>query len=513
LHHNSEALEQPLPQKIRIEQSSMCKCLDTKVTPAIDHKNYKSNPEVDVFHENYREQWHNISGNDIHLPAKSHDNCHLGNVTDSDGPRLYYCIDLDEQSLKNTDDDSPSPIFENSTTISTEDQLSDETSSLPSKQSYEMRNCQVIWMECIMQIHKPLRFALAEMSVFAAKHPSVTAALICTLAIILAVVGLLTNFRIEIRANKLWTPQASLPDQHGQWIESVFPNGCDPRQYFLTTLLHADGGNVVSYEGVKQQFAVIERIQSVSGYAEFCREYGKPVCGEDEPALDFACRWYGIPNEPDNRDCQILGVTSLWFQNYTLFQSLISSDDSVQSTLSIKSLPGRLADFDISNIVGYPQFDENNTLSEGKSFLTSIELPRTDFRRSEALERSVTEALKKLQVEINTNSSHPFRLEILATRSFEDEIAQGVSKDMVLLPVVGLFLTAFTCLVFYKHGDWLRSRVLLGIGATLTVVISIMTGYGLLFILGVPFTSLSQVSVDYKGNLVRWNCICYSPFL
>jgi Niemann-Pick C1 protein len=466
----------------------------------IDDKESKSNPEA--ARENNQEQWHSKSRDGVaYLPTKSDDNRHLESSNSSNYPRLYYCIDVDEQSLKQSDDDSTDPKFENSTTISTEDQQSDDASSQPSKHSYEKSNCQATSTQCIMRIHKPLRFALVETSAFAAKHPIVTISAISALAIVLGVVGLLTNFRVEHRANKLWTPQGSLPDQHGQWIDSVFPTGFDPRQYFLTTLLHADGGNVVSFEAMRQQFAVIERIRSVVGYTEFCREYGKPICGEDEPALDFACRWYGIPNDSDNRDCQIFGVTSFWFQNYTLYHSMVFSDTDIQRTLSIKSLPGRLADFDISNIVGYPQFDNNGTLTGGKSFLTGIELPRTDFRRSELLERSVTEALKKLQVEINSNSSNPFRLEILATRSFEDEIARGVSKDMMLLPVVGLFLTAFTCLVFYKHGDWLHSRVLLGIGATGTVVISIMTGYGLLFVLGVPFTSLAQVSSDCEGIL------------
>jgi Niemann-Pick C1 protein len=179
---------------------------------------------------------------------------------------------------------------------------------------------------------------------------------------------------------------------------------------------------------------------------------------------------------------------------------MVFTDADVQKTLSINLFPGRLSEFDISNIVGYPEFDGDKMLTRGKSFLTYIVLNRTDFDRAEALERSVTEELKQLQKEINTNSSNPFRLEVLATRSFEDEFVRGVYKDLVLLPLVGFFMTAFTCLVFYKHGDPLNSRVLLGMGATITVMVSIMTGYGLLFIVGVPFTSLAQVSVIFVYN-------------
>jgi Niemann-Pick C1 protein len=438
----------------------------------------KSNPPLTET-ANQELCWSPYGDND-NIPSENMNSAHSRN---------YPSIDLDEQSLQ-TDE---------------QQQSSDDTSSLSSKLSFNTNhapnNWQVIWTRCVLHMHKPLRYVLVESSVFAAKHPTSTIAAIATLAITLAIVGLLTNFQIENRDYKMWTPRGSLPDQHAQWIDSIFPMGNDPRQYYLNTLLHASGNNVVSYEGMQLQFAVMERIRSVPDYAEFCHEYGTPVCGEsDDPSLNIACQWYGIPNGTNNRDCEVLGVTSFWFSNYTVFRNMVFTDADVQRTLSINLFPGRLSEFDISNIVGYPEFDGDKMLTRGKSFLTYIVLNRTDFDRAEALERSVTEELKQLQKEINTNSSNPFRLEVLATRSFEDEFVRGVYKDLVLLPLVGFFMTAFTCLVFYKHGDPLNSRVLLGMGATITVMVSIMTGYGLLFIVGVPFTSLAQVSVIFVYN-------------
>jgi Niemann-Pick C1 protein len=482
-----------------------------------------------------QEIWLSPSGDHVHLAKTSTKGSNTGNNNVLTGTeklviqRRYQCIDLDEEaSLKlgeYDDDDSmvapsdpdhsidqsrkqPSHSKETSSTNSSKQSTFLENKNDPYSDNIRKNiNCPTMWTRWILQIQKPIRFVLVETSVFAAQHPVSIVFGIAILATVLVITGFLTNFHIENREDQLWTPQGSLPDQHSRWIKSVFPLGSDPRQYYLMMLLHAQGNNVVSYEGMQLQFNILERIRSVPDYAEFCLKYGTPVCGEEEePSLNLACQWYGIPTEDSNRDCDIIGVTRFWFSNYTVFKNMVNSDADIQKTLSINVFPGKLANFDISNIVGYPEFDSNETMTFGKSFLTYIEFNRTDFDRSEALERSVTDELRKLQTEIHANSSNSFRLEIMATRSFEDEFVRGVYKDFVLLPVVGFFMTAFTCLVFYKHGDPLNSRVLLGMGATITVLVSIMTGYGLLFIIGVPFTSLSQVSSIACPKIMH--CIC-----
>merc|ERR1712232_359347 len=53
-------------------------------------------------------------------------------------------------------------------------------------------------------------------------------------------------------------------------------------------------------------------------------------------------------------------------------------------------------------------------------------------------------------------------------------------------------MSMFTGLVFFRR-NWVHSRVLLGSGAVCSVFLSIMVGYGILFIIGVPFTSMTQV--------------------
>lgn len=53
-------------------------------------------------------------------------------------------------------------------------------------------------------------------------------------------------------------------------------------------------------------------------------------------------------------------------------------------------------------------------------------------------------------------------------------------------------MSIFTCTIFFRR-DWIFSRTLLGLGAVASVLLAIFTGYGVLFICGVPFTSITQI--------------------
>jgi predicted RND superfamily exporter protein len=53
-------------------------------------------------------------------------------------------------------------------------------------------------------------------------------------------------------------------------------------------------------------------------------------------------------------------------------------------------------------------------------------------------------------------------------------------------------MAAFTSIVFFQN-DRVRSRMLLGLNAVLSVLLSILTGFGILFICHVPMTSLTSI--------------------
>ena len=69
---------------------------------------------------------------------------------------------------------------------------------------------------------------------------------------------------------------------------------------------------------------------------------------------------------------------------------------------------------------------------------------------------------------------------------------RAIVEDIPLIPIVFIIMSVFTALVFFKR-DKVQSRSLLGFGAVVAVLLSLLSGYGLLFIIGIAFTSMTQI--------------------
>ncbi len=100
------------------------------------------------------------------------------------------------------------------------------------------------------------------------------------------------------------------------------------------------------------------------------------------------------------------------------------------------------------------------------------------------------EVLLDLRREWSLHTSS-YRLEILSSTSYSNEFQESVQQDVKLLPFVFVIMTTFSALVFYRRDVVQSSSLCLGIGAVVTVVLSILTSFGLLFTIGVPFTNLA----------------------
>ena len=53
-------------------------------------------------------------------------------------------------------------------------------------------------------------------------------------------------------------------------------------------------------------------------------------------------------------------------------------------------------------------------------------------------------------------------------------------------------MSFFTCLVFFRKHK-VQSRTLLALGAVGSVVLSLMAGFGLVFLFGVPLTNITTI--------------------
>lgn len=273
----------------------------------------------------------------------------------------------------------------------------------------------------------------------------------------------------------VWTPQNSLPVQHGEWLEESSGYPDYPRHVLL--VIHRNGNNVLgdkngelAQEGVDMTFVAVNIVRTTKGYKELCAK---------NDIVD------SIANETT---CDIVGVTGFWNDNTTAFYSQAMTDKDTIVALSAKTFPDGTP-VDRKQIMGYAEFDSDGLLMSALSYVVVIGLtPLED--EAKPVEEKIVDRILQLSDALQQNST--FRVDITSARSFEDEFGRAVMSDVPLVPVVFLIMSVLCVLIFWKPNR-VQSQSLLGFGAVCTVLLAILTSFGLLFTCGVPFTNLTQV--------------------
>jgi predicted RND superfamily exporter protein len=183
---------------------------------------------------------------------------------------------------------------------------------------------------------------------------------------------------------------------------------------------------------------------------------------------------------------------------------MVESDDDVRLFFKTSSVTLNSNDkpwsLDLESLVGFPEFNAD-TLVAAKSLTTHIRLPLQNSNSANekdviihgaiALEQRIIQTLQQLHLEWEGD----FAFEFHSSSSFSDEFNREVFREILLLPVVFIFLVIFTALVSYKYSDWFLSQTFLGIGAVIGVAASILSGFGIMFVIGVPLTNLALACV------------------
>lgn len=84
-----------------------------------------------------------------------------------------------------------------------------------------------------------------------------------------------------------------------------------------------------------------------------------------------------------------------------------------------------------------------------------------------------------------------FQIEVLSAQSYANETVRAIEKDIALLPIIVGIMCAFSCWVYFKRDRVQSSCLCLGIGAVASVILSLITSYGILFLVGIPFSTLT----------------------
>lgn len=325
------------------------------------------------------------------------------------------------------------------------------------------------WASLVNTTRYPILLFLHPLTQCSARNPWITVVTVIALAFGVFVVGFTTSFHLEVRDAVLWTPQGSKPSQHRVWIEekSNFPK--PPRVALL--FFHEDGANLVNnvQENLRRVFEAVDTVQKQQTFRDIC-EFGER-----------------------KELCQLLGVADFWYDNSTLFEQDMkaqSAQDTI-AAISSKYFPDGTPFYD-DKVFGKLQRSNDSLLESFQSLSVKFEFPPTDEVKE--FESDIIDSILALQDQWSQESdaASNLKVEVFCGRSFSDEFQRGIVEDIPLVPLVFVVMSIFTCCVF-AQGNKVLSQSLLGFGAVVSVLLSILTGNGIGFLLGIPFTSMTQI--------------------
>lgn len=322
-------------------------------------------------------------------------------------------------------------------------------------------------------IHQHVPEVVTAIALLAIRRPRWTLCSIAFLSLALVVVGYNTNYKLDVDQFKAFAPFGVRPREHQDWIEEE--SGFPPNDIIFIQLVHANGDNVVGKEGVRRAFEAHEVMRQVEGYDELCAQATYQYNG--------------------TVTCQVSSVLRFWNYSQAVFDQTVSSDQDVINAVFSETYPDGTP-VDLGAILGNHEAlvtDDGTIVVTAQSLPTAFLLPDVGSDvytfESAALDATLLHRSKEREDEVE----QPFRLEVTSQGSYALEFTRAIEKDMPLVPLVFVIMTAFTCTIFFRRHA-VESRCLLGLGAVTTILCSILSGYGLMFICGVPLTNLTTLT-------------------
>jgi Niemann-Pick C1 protein len=332
----------------------------------------------------------------------------------------------------------------------------------------------VRWTAMVNRLRAPIVAGIQVMTSVSARNPKRTIGVVVATSVFLFVVGLFTNFSVNVDENVLWTPKNSPPIRESRWIkdESGFPR---PGRNFVL-VFHNTGGStdgLLTRPNVAKIFTALDLVRNLPKYAATC----------------------ALWEEAESRDCDIYGVTKFWNHSIDVFVSTVATDQEAVEQMSSRTFPDDGTPVSEHNVWGNPLRDTTTgRLTSAQTYIVTIKLPSLDDKDNTTVadfERQAIDVILDLQEQWAEDPTS-LQVEVYAKRSFADEIQRAIVKDIPFVPIVFVIMGLFTSIIFFKR-DRIQSRSLFGFTAVISIVLSIMAGYGLMFICGVPFTSMTQL--------------------
>lgn len=328
------------------------------------------------------------------------------------------------------------------------------------------------WVRFMNYVRHVLTEAVTSIATVSATHPKKTAWGIVFLSFAVAGIGLATNFEMNVESDVLYTPKSSRINEHQNWV--VSESGFPAASRHLRMIVHNNDeqDSVMTKEAVEGVFEAIDTVRNMPGY-------------------DEACSTSDFKDANGTRTCGIRSVTKFWNNSVDIFRQETPSNVDVVLQISKESYPDH-GPVIVQEIMGNAK-DHYDVVVHADAFFLNIALPADaiDF------EYKAVDQLLKLR-STWSKADHGLGLELLSSSTLQDETTRAVYKDIPLIPMVFVIMSLFCCFIFSKR-DKVKSRSLLGLGAVVCVALSLVFGYGLMFLCG-KFICARDARILYTAN-------------
>ena len=323
------------------------------------------------------------------------------------------------------------------------------------------------WTKFIKAVTFPILEGIQKLTRASALNPKITISTVVFISVGVLVIGLFTGFELVTDEGLLWTPTGSYPSVHSKWIDETSGFPIESRD--MVFVFHAGGANdILTKENGMKIFQVIDAITTLPDYDAVCARDASGTCPKS-------------------------GVTKFWNHSSSIFETSVASDQDYIEQISILTYPDDGTPVSVDDIFGNAQRDPSSgLLTSAQSYVVSIQFPEDadgDTVSSEEFESKALDVVFDFQEQWKNEA---FKVETFAERSFSDEFERAIVSDIPLVPIVFVLMGIFTCIIFFKR-DKVQSRSLLGFMSVVSIFLSIMAGYGLMFVCGISFTSMTQI--------------------
>ncbi|CAM9184613.1 unnamed protein product, partial [Scytosiphon promiscuus] len=292
------------------------------------------------------------------------------------------------------------------------------------------------------------------------------------LALVGVVIGLsgVTTLETESRGDKLWVPDTSRAQDDYATYLSYFPK--DGRENLVIAVPSDGGSDALSKDNLVRALELFQQVSSIAITYEGVEYSFEDLCVE-------SAEFTGTP-------CSVESVLGKWQYEADLLDA--ETDATILDTINTGSTVSELENF----LGGITLSDDGSEVVSAEALRMVFLLENTETVKNGEYFDPIPDEWELEFIDVAQECVDGLECFVEATRSLSDEFGSAISGDISLISGSYMIILAYT-IFNLSSTPFLKSRIILSLGAILTVGLSIGFSIGLAAYLGFFYTPLHTV--------------------